>query len=169
MHTCLNASKAFMASLVSDTNSDFLPAPSLVRYSLRGCAMLMNPLMNSFSGEPDQGKLIPQCRSVVGCILGLPSGLSGWGRSHSLRLDDLGRWFFPKNVHLDGFNFRLCSLNWSKMIVSSGGVPPPSVRRHLYCQVRWGSMLDSAPWGSSALTSGMWLVHCTAQRACSYT
>ena len=45
MHACFNALKAFMASFDSDTHSDFLLAPFLVRYSLRGCVIHANPLM----------------------------------------------------------------------------------------------------------------------------
>ena len=46
MHACFNTSKTFMAPSVSDTHSDFLLAPFPVRYSLSGCAIHANPLMN---------------------------------------------------------------------------------------------------------------------------
>ena len=55
------------------------------------------------------------------------------------------------------------------MIISGQGVPLSSARRQLCHQGISGSMLDSAPQGSSELTFETWLVHCTAQIACSCT
>ena len=43
MHTCFNVSKAFKASSESDTHSDFLLAPSPVKWSLSGCAIHVKP------------------------------------------------------------------------------------------------------------------------------
>ena len=102
-----NTSKAFMASSVSDTHSDFLLAPSLVRHSLRGCVMHTNPWWTSCSSPPDWEKGTPQCLSVVGNILELLLGLSCCGESGLLRLNKLGRWFCSWKVTLGWFQFQV--------------------------------------------------------------
>ena len=106
MHTCFNASKASMAFSVSDTHSDFLLTPSPVRYSLRGCAMCANPLMNLLQWPTRTRKVHTWVCDHGGADSPITSRfeLQGWPFS------------LLKKLHLDGFNFSLCSLNQSKMM-----------------------------------------------------
>ena len=57
--------------------------------------------------------------------------------------------------------------NWRPHAVC-GDVPPPSARKWLRHLSRWGNKWGLTCWDIFASVSEMWVVHCTAQRACGH-
>ena len=170
IHAYFNALKALKASSESNTCSDFLLVPSPAKCLLRWLCNVCKPFdeLPVVAHQTKKGMHLGvslRWHALCNCFQVQATG------PHPILWDAMCQIgdFFSKTLHFNGFNFRLCSLNQLKMICKQWGCSSAAERRWLCHQGRWGNMLDSAPQDNFALATERWLVHCTVQKACSYT